>query len=226
MKFNKFIDTERIPDSMCLDSGNHICHYENNGHTIDIEVHGIVDVEYEGESYKHFTDMPKKLQEMFKDGTAWNNEDVKIIDNNWYEIFFDFNVTSDYVEIEGMKTSELEKYCKESLERYLSKIEISKSNTIEMKVDGGYFKVCKTQDPNYPGISVEFVSDDDYGQNLSRPAILFEKPVDGKLRVLIWDNPESEDYSEEIIFGNSYIKDIGSSEPHAVNHVAEQNCLI
>ena len=200
MKFEKFIEVDILPDSMCFDSGTNICHYEFYDHTIDIEVHGIVDVEYEGEEYKHFTDMPKRLQEMFKDGTAWDSKDVKIIDNNWYEMFFDFNVASDYVEIEGMKASELEDYCKDCLKSYLSDAKALKSNTIKLKIDGGYFKVTKNQDPEYPGICVEFVSDDDHGQNLSRPTILFEKPVDGLLRALIWNNKDVEDYTDEIEF--------------------------
>lgn len=200
MKFEKFIEVDVMPDSMCFDSGTNICHYEFDDHAIDIEVRGIVDVEYEGESYKHFTDMPKKLQEMFKDGTAWDNKGVKIIDNNWYEAFYDYNVTSDYVELEGMKTSELKDYCEDCLKSYLPDSEILKSNTLELRVDGGYFKVTKSQDSNYPGIYVEFVSDDDGGQNLSRPTVLFEKPVDGLLRALVWSNKDIEDYTEEIEF--------------------------
>lgn len=68
----------------------------------------------------------------------------------------------------------------------------------ELKIEGGYFRVDKSQDPEYPGIDVEFVPDKHNG--LSMPRILFEKPRDGKLRALIWNDPEQEDYTEEIEF--------------------------
>lgn len=43
-------------------------------------------------------------------------------------------------------------------------------------------------------------ADDDEGKNASKPRVVFEKPVEGKLRALIWANKDSEDYSEEIEF--------------------------
>ena len=69
-----------------------------------------------------------------------------------------------------------------------------------VKVNGGFLVATKSTDPDYPGIDVEFVSDFDEGENASRPRILFEKPVDGELRALIWNNKDSEDYAEEISF--------------------------
>ena len=68
----------------------------------------------------------------------------------------------------------------------------------EFRIDGGYFYITVSEDPNYPGIDIEFVADDDEGKNASRPRIVFEKPIGGKLRVLIWANKDSEDYSDEI----------------------------
>ena len=71
---------------------------------------------------------------------------------------------------------------------------------IKVKVEGGYLRATVSEDPNYPGIDVEFVADDDCGENLSRPRVLFEKPIDGDLRALIWADTNDEDYSEEIVF--------------------------
>ena len=71
---------------------------------------------------------------------------------------------------------------------------------LKVKVNGGYIRATASEDPNYPGIDVEFVADDDVGENLSRPRVLFEKPIDGDLRALIWADTNDEDYSEEIIF--------------------------
>lgn len=70
----------------------------------------------------------------------------------------------------------------------------------EFRIDGGYFDVMVSEDPNYLGIDIEFVADDDEGKNASRPRIVFEKPIGGKLRALIWANKDLEDYSEEIEF--------------------------
>lgn len=53
----------------------------------------------------------------------------------------------------------------------------------------------------YPGIWLEYVDDKDTGQTLSRPQVLMESnPETGQIRLLIWDNPNSEEYTREIIF--------------------------
>ena len=71
---------------------------------------------------------------------------------------------------------------------------------IKVKVKGGYIRAIANSDPDYPGIDVEFVSDDYNEETLSRPRVLFEKPTDYKLRVLIWDDADNEDYTKEIFF--------------------------
>lgn len=71
---------------------------------------------------------------------------------------------------------------------------------IKVRVNGGYIRANASSDPDYPGIDVEFVSDNDVGETLSRPRVLFEKPVDDNLRALIWDDADNEDYTKEIVF--------------------------
>lgn len=71
---------------------------------------------------------------------------------------------------------------------------------IKVSVKGGYIRANASEDPDYPGIDVEFVSDNDVGETLSRPRVLFEKPVDDNLRALIWDDADNEDYTKEIVF--------------------------
>ena len=71
---------------------------------------------------------------------------------------------------------------------------------IKVRVEGGYIRANASSDPDYPGIDVEFVSDNDVGETLSRPRVLFEKPVDDNLRALIWDDADNEDYTKEIVF--------------------------
>ena len=71
---------------------------------------------------------------------------------------------------------------------------------IKVKVKGGYIKAIVSSDPNYPGIDVEFVPNNYNSETLSIPRGLFEKPADGELRALIWDDADNEDYTKEIVF--------------------------
>jgi len=66
-----------------------------------------------------------------------------------------------------------------------------------LSIEGGslYCDVNKNED--YPGVDVEFVPDKDNPNNSCRPRVLFEAP-EGKienLRILVWDEPFSEDCS-------------------------------
>lgn len=74
-------------------------------------------------------------------------------------------------------------------------------NEIDILVEGGYIRANVAQDEDYPGIDVEFVPNEPQEDALSFPRVLFEKPKDDDLRVLIWANPNDEDYSDEIEFG-------------------------
>ncbi len=73
-------------------------------------------------------------------------------------------------------------------------------NTLQIRLPNGYLVATISQDPEYPGIDVEYVDDNDKGTNLSRPRVLIEAPVEdsGLIRALIWNNPKDEDYTEEI----------------------------
>lgn len=73
-------------------------------------------------------------------------------------------------------------------------------DSLIVKVEGGYFRADPSSDPDYPGIDVEFIADDESNNILSRPRVLFEKPSGGCLRALVWSNQNSEDYEEEITF--------------------------
>ena len=76
----------------------------------------------------------------------------------------------------------------------------AEGNVLIVNMEGGCLRADKSQDPDYPGIDVEFIPDCNEDDNLSRPRVLIEKPCDSHiLRALIWNNPASEDYEEEII---------------------------
>ena len=72
-------------------------------------------------------------------------------------------------------------------------------NELKVKTKGGYIRATVSGDPFYPGIDVEFVSDEDIGEEI-RPRALFEYPHDGELRVLVWTDKDNEDYTHEITF--------------------------
>lgn len=72
------------------------------------------------------------------------------------------------------------------------------SDQLVVKVNGGHLIATISQDPYYPGIDIEYVSDKDNGENLSRPRVLVEWPHDDTLRALIWNDPDNEDYTKEI----------------------------
>ena len=71
---------------------------------------------------------------------------------------------------------------------------------LRVEVEGGYLYATISADPDYPGICVEFVADNESDDALSRPTVLIEKPVDDELRVLVWSDEDDEDYTTEIKF--------------------------
>lgn len=69
-----------------------------------------------------------------------------------------------------------------------------------IEAEGGYFEVVKSPDSDYPGVDIEFFSDNENESALSRPRILFEKPKNGDLRALIWNDSSKEDFEVKIGF--------------------------
>lgn len=116
--FEMNIDLEKLPDSMCLDSATHICEYHDGKDKVEIDVRGYVTVYFNGEVYRHYSDMPTELQELFKNGKAYEDERVVIDENNWYEVFFNWDQDYDVAEVEGYTEKELEDYCKECMELF------------------------------------------------------------------------------------------------------------
>lgn len=72
-------------------------------------------------------------------------------------------------------------------------------DALKVKIKDGYLIATRSPDPDYPGIDIEYVTNDE-SQELSQPRVLIECPKETNiLRCLIWDDPNNEDYSEEII---------------------------
>ena len=73
-------------------------------------------------------------------------------------------------------------------------------DTLQIRLPNGYLVASISADPDYPGIDVEYVDDNEKETDLSRPRVLIEAPVEdnGAIRALIWNDPKDEDYTEEI----------------------------
>lgn len=60
-------------------------------------------------------------------------------------------------------------------------------------------------DPEYPGIDLEYVPPFENEENpTTRPRVVMEMPSSTReLSAMIWSDPNSEDYSRKIVFGNT-----------------------
>ena len=92
---------------------------------------------------------------------------------------------------------------------YRAKDETS-SGAMEVNVPGGVLRATKSLDPEYPGVDIEFIAaaeDRSCGKFQSRPRVLMlYKIEDNELRVAIWADEKSEDYSGDIEFNKHYYK--------------------
>ncbi len=76
------------------------------------------------------------------------------------------------------------------------------NDKIEVRVPGGRLVATPSYDDEYPGIDVEYVPDNNKRGWASNPSALFEYPLDGQLRLLVWGNTDVEDYTLPITFGD------------------------
>lgn len=77
------------------------------------------------------------------------------------------------------------------------------SISLDSLVPNGRLHTDVSVDSNYPGVDIEYIPDDDaeYPDELTRPRVLIEKPVDTKkLTAMLWADLASEDYSYKQIF--------------------------
>ena len=85
-------DWKTMGDSMCFDSGTNFLSAtvstEKGNVDILIQARGGVRVCYKGVMFKCASQMPQELIDKFKDGSAWDDDDCDIIDNNWWELFW------------------------------------------------------------------------------------------------------------------------------------------
>lgn len=79
---------------------------------------------------------------------------------------------------------------------------------------GEYLRVDKSMDPDYPGVDIELSSKvvEDMDIPVTYPRVCIEQNKgSGQVRVLIWDNPLSEDYTREIPLSDLFTRYIQQS---------------
>lgn len=83
------------------------------------------------------------------------------------------------------------------------KQQLDPEKVYSMPLDGGHLDVRVSNDPQYPGLDIEYISDNE-PDKLSRPRVLIEKAMDeaskrsGHLRAVIWADRDREDYTDTI----------------------------
>lgn len=103
--FKQYVDMTEINDSMLLSSGTVVAELEVSGLTAEIRAVGLVRVRFDGSVYKDFSQFPKELVQIIKDGKLYEDSRVEVDFNNWFEMFYFQNgkevCDSDLVDIEG-----------------------------------------------------------------------------------------------------------------------------
>lgn len=74
----------------------------------------------------------------------------------------------------------------------------------EFKLPNGVLRITETTNPDYPGVDIEFITPENNNGNVaSRPRVIIEQPVGENLRVLVFNDSKSEEYTDEIEFPNT-----------------------
>lgn len=120
-KFELFEDLRECYDSMLFDSGTQIATYGTPDNYVSLEVMGDVKVDYNGNRYRYATEMPEELLEKFK-VDYWNDEDIEIIDNNWFEYIHVLNGIRIIQEESVTFDDALYQYTEEDLEEALREV--------------------------------------------------------------------------------------------------------
>lgn len=85
--------------------------------------------------------------------------------------------------------------------------------TYDMPIKNGHLDIFVSQDPNYPGLDIQYISDKEADlpdeELHTRPRVLIENN-EGVLRAVVWADPSKEDYTNAIDF--TCAEDIDTSE--------------
>lgn len=85
-------------------------------------------------------------------------------------------------------------------------IELETGKIYGIPIAGGVLRIDVSVDELYPGVDIEFLAANGEENLVTKPRVLIEAPIDDEtkkqenLRVLIWGDAYSEDYSESVEF--------------------------
>lgn len=118
---NDSIPLDKIYDSMQLDSNQTIAHLKIDGYDITLEVKGHVRVVYKDQVYKHASDFPNELLQLFAEQKAGDCPDLFVDDNNWFEVFIEKDgvfMSSEVADFCGLDVPSIFSYLYETYEDF------------------------------------------------------------------------------------------------------------
>ena len=101
---NPSVAFSSLHDSMQMDSGITLAELKVNSVEVSLRVCGDVRVVYKDDVYRGAKDMPEELLDKFASGTAYNDPDIVIDMNNWFETFIYIDgvyAGGDVVDVDG-----------------------------------------------------------------------------------------------------------------------------
>lgn len=116
-------DLSQYVDSMLFDSGETIAKLTYGNWTCYVDVSGEKKIWFKDEQYRYVQDYPEELIEAFKNGTAYDNPNINICDNNWFDIVVYQDgeyIADDVVEDDISKYNK--KQLKEMMKEYLNEV--------------------------------------------------------------------------------------------------------
>lgn len=151
---------------------------------------------------------PALIYETISDKKLRKTEKINAADYSWTVIADGLALCDEFIGAtyfrKDVTAEDYYRYDKSDVKKWLEKwfdknIELN-IKQLYLKTDKGYFDLSVSPEPDYPGIDIEFISNEDKGDMASRPRVLFELEKNKNLRAVIWDNPCSEDYTRKIEF--------------------------
>ena len=87
-------------------------------------------------------------------------------------------------------------------------IPLDNDKTYSLRLGTGCLRISAAADPDYPGLDVEFIPDDDNLKDnqtharvlIEQTANVSEKSAYDPVRILVWNDENEEDYTREIEF--------------------------
>lgn len=137
-EFELTVDLTNINDSMELDSCIEVARLTKGPYRILLEVYGEVEVYYKDEAFYSASDMPDELLKLFHDGSAYNHPDVSIVESNWFEVFYEEWIGSNWVDSgwsavvdpEAKNPAELESTLECWLDEYIEDMWLDHAHTV------------------------------------------------------------------------------------------------